>query len=58
MSEERARDEQPVSTGNAEVDEALTRLAELDTLPTVEHADVFADVHARLQRALPDPDGD
>jgi hypothetical protein len=44
-------------TGHDTVDEALGRLADLDGLPTAEHAEVYEDVHGRLQRALADLDG-
>ena len=37
--------------------EALARLAELDALPTAEHAQVYEDVQGRLHRALADLDG-
>jgi hypothetical protein len=46
-----------VVTGHAGVDEALDRLAELDALPTADHADVYEDVQRRLQHALSDLDG-
>ncbi len=43
-------------TGNLRVDQALDRLTELDALPTSEHADVYEDVHRRLQAALTELD--
>ena len=48
---------EPVVTGHAGVDEALDRLAELDALPTADHADVYEDVQRRFQHALSDLDG-
>ena len=42
------------ATGNARVDAALERLQELDQAPIDEHAEVFADIHARLSSALGD----
>ena len=45
------------STASTAVEAALTRLAELETLPTAEHVDVFEDVHARLQQALSELEG-
>lgn len=49
--------DRPPITGNDGVDAAVRRLAELDGLPTVEHAGVFDDVQGRLQHALSDLDG-
>ncbi len=46
------------ATGNLRVDEAVARLAELHSLPTSEHADVYEDVHRRLHTALTDLDSD
>ena len=43
-------------TGNRKVDEAVEQLGVLDDLPTAQHADVFEDVHSRLQAALTDLD--
>ena len=43
-------------TGDARVDAATARLAELVDLPTSDHAAVFDDVHRRLQDALADAD--
>jgi len=43
-------------TGNAGVDEATARLDLLDELATAEHAEVFDEVHLRLQQALADLD--
>jgi len=50
--EERRR---PV-TGNDRVDAALNELDALDDLPTSAHADVYEEVHRRLQGALADLD--
>jgi hypothetical protein len=41
-------------TGDADVDAALERLAEIQERPTPEHAEVYEDVHRRLQAALAD----
>jgi len=51
-TEERRR---PV-TGNERVDAALIELDALDELPTSAHADVYEEVHRRLQGALADLD--
>lgn len=40
------------STGDDRVDEALTRLDELDTLPVHDHATVVEDIHRALQDTL------
>ena len=40
------------STGDARVDEALSRLDELAGLPVAEHPAVFEHVHRRLAEAL------
>ena len=42
------------STGDAAVDEALSRRAELDGLPVREHVAVLDAVHAALQDRLAD----
>lgn len=39
-------------TGHAEVDAALMRLAELSQRPTGGHAELYDDVHQRLQDVL------
>jgi hypothetical protein len=44
-------------TGNEQVDAATAQLEELAEKPTADHADVFEDVHRRLQGALADLDG-
>jgi hypothetical protein len=41
-------------TGDTSVDAALSRLAELETLPVREHVAVFDAVHAALQDRLAD----
>jgi len=41
-------------TGEARVDDALGRLADLQGLPVHEHADVFVDVQRRLHNTLAD----
>jgi hypothetical protein len=41
-------------TGDADVDAALERLAEIPERATSEHADVYEDVHRQLQAALAD----
>jgi hypothetical protein len=43
-------------TGNERVDAAVAELDALDELPTAAHADVFEEVHRRLQGALADLD--
>jgi hypothetical protein len=40
------------ATGNAEVDEAVERLADADELPTRAHIEVYEDVHRGLRDAL------
>ena len=44
------------STGDARVDEAVARLADLTELPVAEHPAVFEYVHERLTEALGDLD--
>jgi hypothetical protein len=39
-------------TGDARVDAATARLAEVPDLPTTDHVEVYEDVHRRLQEAL------
>lgn len=46
----------PPPTGDPRVDDALSRLAELDGLPLTEQVEVFTDVHRRLAAVLADPD--
>jgi hypothetical protein len=43
-------------TGDERVDAAVAELDALDELPTAAHADVFEEVHRRLQGALADLD--
>ena len=38
------------------VDDALSRLAEIDALPLTEQVEVYADIHRRLAGVLADPD--
>lgn len=38
------------------VDDALSRLAEIDQLPLAEQVEVFSDIHRRLAAVLADPD--
>lgn len=45
------------STGDPAVDEALDRLAGLESLPVREHVAVFDAVHAALQDRLADVEG-
>jgi hypothetical protein len=40
------------STGDFEVDQALTKLDNLDERPLDEHADVYADIHRSLGSVL------
>jgi hypothetical protein len=44
------------ATGDARVDEAVARLADLAGLPVAEHPPVFEYVHERLTEALGDLD--
>ncbi len=46
-----------VSTGDAAVDQALARLADLENLPVGDHLPVLEAVHAALQGRLADPEG-
>ena len=41
-----------LSTGDAEVDHALSKLEALDERPVDEHADVYADIHRSLGSVL------
>ena len=43
-------------TGDPRVDDAISRLAEVDTLPLAEQVEVFTDIHRRLAAVLADPD--
>lgn len=38
------------------VEDALSRLAEIDSLPLTEQVEVYADIHRRLAGVLADPD--
>jgi hypothetical protein len=38
------------------VDDALSRLAEVDSLPLAEQVEVFTDIHRRLAAVLADPE--
>jgi hypothetical protein len=44
------------TTADPRVDDALSRLAEIDTLPLTEQVEVYADIHRRLAGVLADPD--
>ena len=48
---------EPAGTGDDRVDQALTRLSELDGRPVHEHAAVVEDVHRALQDALAEDEG-
>jgi hypothetical protein len=43
-------------TGEPRVDAATARLEEIVALPTVDHVEIYEDVHQRLQDALADAD--
>jgi hypothetical protein len=45
-------------TGHPRVDEAVARMAELDSLPTAEHAAVYEDADRRLHGALTELDNE
>ncbi len=40
------------ATGDASVDAAMQRLADVNEMPVAEHLEVFDDVHRRLQDVL------
>jgi hypothetical protein len=44
------------STGDPRVDDALSRLAEVEALPLVEQVEVYTDIHRRLAAVLADPE--
>ena len=44
------------ATGDPRVDDALSRLAEVDGLPLAEQVEVYTDIHRRLAAVLADPD--
>jgi hypothetical protein len=43
-------------TADPRVDDALSRLAEIDVLPLAEQVEVYTDIHRRLVGVLADPD--
>ena len=45
-----------LTTADPRVDDALSRLAEVDALPLGEQVEVYADIHRRLAGVLSDPD--
>ncbi len=47
----------PEGTGDAAVDEALSRLSDLASLPVREHLTVLESVHTALQDRLADAEG-
>jgi hypothetical protein len=44
------------TSADPRVDDALSRLAEIDSLPLTEQVEVYADIHRRLAGVLADPD--
>jgi hypothetical protein len=44
------------TTSDPRVDDALSRLVEVDTLPLTEQVEVYTDIHRRLAGVLADPD--
>lgn len=44
------------SSADPRVDDALSRLAEIEVLPLAEQVQVYADIHRRLAGVLADPD--
>ncbi len=44
------------ATADPRVDDALSRLGELDALPLTEQVEVYTDIHRRLAAVLSDPD--
>lgn len=44
------------TTSDPRVDDALSRLAEVDSLPLTEQVEVYTDIHRRLAGVLSDPD--
>ena len=44
------------ATADPRVDDALSRLAEVEALPLAEQVAVYADIHRRLAGVLSDPD--
>jgi hypothetical protein len=51
----RVADATPMSA-DPRVDDALSRLAEIDNLPLTEQVEVYSDIHRRLAGVLADPD--
>jgi hypothetical protein len=43
-------------TGNADIDDALLELNELENLDITDHADVYSRIHTKLNAALSDID--
>ena len=52
MNDAGADDHGTLSTGDPAVDEALTRLTELDERDLSRHAEVYDDIHSSLRAAL------
>jgi hypothetical protein len=48
--------ERAPTVGDPRVDDALSRLAEVDALPLSEQVEVFTDIHRRLAAVLADPE--
>lgn len=46
----------PDAAADPRVEDAVSRLAELDGLPLAEQVSVFADIHGRLEAVLADPE--
>jgi hypothetical protein len=46
----------PAGPGDPRVDDAVSRLAEIDALPLAEQVEVYTDIHRRLAGFLADPD--
>jgi hypothetical protein len=50
-------DARPVpNTADPRVDDALSRLAEVEALPLAEQVEVYTDIHRRLAAVLADPE--
>lgn len=47
---------QDADPGDPRVDDAMSRLGELASLPLAEQVEVFTDIHRRLAAVLADPD--
>jgi hypothetical protein len=47
---------QPSAATDPRVDDALSRLAEIGSLPLAEQVEVYTDIHRRLAGVLADPD--